>query len=49
MTLSPGTRLGQYEVADPIGAGGMGALSNRRGSIDKTRFHLEGGNHEIDP
>ena len=49
MRLSPGTCLGPYEIADPIGAGGMGALLNRRRSIDKTRFHLEGGNHEIDP
>lgn len=27
MTLSPGTRLGQYEIGDAIGAGGMGGLS----------------------
>ena len=25
MPLTPGTKLGQYEVAEAIGAGGMGA------------------------
>ena len=27
MTLSPGTKLGPYEILAPLGAGGMGALS----------------------
>ena len=26
MTLSPGTRLGPYEIVNPIGAGGMGEV-----------------------
>ena len=26
MALSPGTRFGPYEVADEIGAGGMGVV-----------------------
>src|SRR3990172_132581 len=26
MTLSPGTRLGPYEIASPLGAGGMGEV-----------------------
>ena len=26
MTLSPGTRLGPYEVTSPLGAGGMGEV-----------------------
>src|SRR5262252_8670733 len=26
MTLAPGTRLGPYEIAAPIGAGGMGEV-----------------------
>jgi len=27
MALAPGTKLGQYEVIAPIGAGGMGEVS----------------------
>ena len=30
MTLSPGTRLGPYEIASPVGAGGMGEVFRAR-------------------
>jgi len=29
VTLSPGTRLGPYEIASPLGAGEMGTLQVR--------------------
>ncbi|MDP9339410.1 MAG: hypothetical protein M3P45_11125 [Acidobacteriota bacterium] len=37
MPLSPGTRLGSYEIGEPLGAGGMGEVyraSDKR--LDRT-------------
>ncbi|HKF42812.1 MAG TPA: protein kinase, partial [Thermoanaerobaculia bacterium] len=37
MSISPGTRLGPYEVVSPIGAGGMGEVFRARDTrLDRT-------------
>ncbi len=37
MTLASGTRLGPYEIVEPLGAGGMGELFRARDTrLDRT-------------
>jgi hypothetical protein len=38
LALPPGTRLGPYEIATPIGAGGTGKVYRARDTRDGQRF-----------
>ena len=42
MPLSPGTRLGSYEILAPLGVGGMGEVYRARDTILKRDVALEG-------
>ena len=45
MTLSAGTKLGQYEIVEPIGAGGMGEVYRAR----DTKLSPRPANHFFGP
>jgi len=48
MAISTGTRLGPYEVASLIGAGGMGELYKARDTrLDRTTAHLTNNQYNV--
>ena len=48
MSLSPGTRLGVYEIVGLIGAGGMGEVSRARDiKLDRQRRHSKRGRRVV--